>query len=225
MESTPPLTKKKTLRSPATVRGSGLRRIATWPAGSQSLHAAADVEQEISQNRQAAGRVRDFGMKLDARTGGARARTMAAMAQVAVLARTSKPVGRCGDHVAMAHPDLLAAFNAVEDRCRDAMMSSWARPYSPLSPLWTMAPERRGPSIAGRSRCRARGCRSVSRAGIDGGAGGVVNAGRSAGDDDAFPAAQGWRREFRWARLRRRCPGRGPFARSDDSTVRLRRGR
>ncbi len=37
------------------------------------------------------------------------------MAQVSVLARTSKSSGTAVTTIAVAHPDLLAAFDAVED--------------------------------------------------------------------------------------------------------------
>ena len=40
---------------------------------------------------------------------------MAAMAQVSVLASTSKPAGTAATTIAMAHPDLLAAFDPAED--------------------------------------------------------------------------------------------------------------
>ena len=64
MESTPPLTKKKMLRSPGDRADLVFDRV-DLAGGVPILVAAADVEQEIRKNRLAAGRVRDFGMKLD----------------------------------------------------------------------------------------------------------------------------------------------------------------
>jgi len=101
------------------------------------LLAAAGVEQEVFQNRQAAGRVRDFGMKLDGEQA-ARGRGDGRDGAVSVLARTSNRPAP-GHDVAVAHPDLLAAFNAVEDRIgiRDVELSE---PVLATVAFWTRPP-------------------------------------------------------------------------------------
>ena len=92
VESTPPLTKKKTLRSPTRCadlffdQGDAL-------AGIPVFLAAADVENEILENARAlawCGRLRD-GTEL--RRCRRAASSMAAVSQVEVVARTRKPAG------------------------------------------------------------------------------------------------------------------------------------
>ena len=156
VESTPPLTKKKTLRSRRDCadllfdrRGSGRR-------GSQSRRAAANVEDEVGQDLTAAagcGRLRDGTAR---RKGGVAGAAMAATAQVSVLAENVEAGRRRGDQVAMAHPDLLGAVDAVEqNRVGSADVELGEAVFAVLAFLDLIRPAG-APSTAGRSRCRAR---------------------------------------------------------------------
>src|SRR5580704_10327561 len=103
--------------------------------------------------------------------------------------QNAKTFGHGGDQVAMAHPDLLAAFDASEDgvgiddiELSEAVLATIA--------FFDMAPEcvrHQLVAVADAEHGYARG----QKRRIDGGTGRIVNAGRAAGDDDAFPAAQG----------------------------------
>jgi hypothetical protein len=78
------------------------------------LLAGADVEEEILQDSQPARSMRNFGMKLDreqAAFGRGHGRDRACFGAGQHL----KTLRNGGNHVAMAHPDLLASFDAAED--------------------------------------------------------------------------------------------------------------
>ena len=118
VESTPPLTKKKMLRSPA-VRRIWSSNASDLPGRVPVLLASADVEQKIRQDLVAPRSVNHFGMELDGVQLPAIVAAMAAISHVSVRPSTRNPARYALDDIPMAHPDLLRTFDRTERSARN----------------------------------------------------------------------------------------------------------
>ena len=154
------------------------------------LDASADVEHEVGEDGLAARRVGDFGMKLDAveavggrshggdRAGGGGGENVEALR-------------RLGHQIAVAHPDLLAAGNTakegIEGGAGAGQIELGDSVFSAIAFLDGTAQKMSHEllSVTDSENRSAGG----EQCGIDGGAAGVVDAGRAAGNDDAFAAS------------------------------------
>ena len=90
----------------------------------------------------------------------------------------------------MAHPHLLAPGDSAEkESSRRAVRSSCANPYSPLSPFSHRAAQEVRHQLLPVANAQHRNS-GIEQRRIDGRAAGIVNAGRTAGDDDPFASCQ-----------------------------------
>ena len=156
VESTPPLTKKNTFRSPAVARICSSSAW-IWPGGIPVLLAAANIEKKIRQDMRPARRVHHFRMELyrkQPRSGA----DMAATAHVLVLARVENRRGS-GHQVAMAHPDLLRGLDASHQEAIVGREVRAGRIRILRESLFRLAHPANAPSVAGRNRFREWGCR------------------------------------------------------------------
>ena len=208
VESTPPLTKKNTLRSRATRRICSSTSATRWP-GFQSFS-----QPQISNTKFAEcaplRRMHHLGMKLHAIHAALPASSIAAVAQVEVEASTRKPGWRRFYNVAMRHPDLLMIADATpsSSELRDAVdqdrgsqgRTRPCRPYARIHP----AP---GRATAARSRSPAREIPPQNVPGSTEGLESVVNAMRPAGDDEDLGRAAAFQVRFAGKHLgRNRVP-------------------
>ena len=181
VESTPPLTKKNTLRSPTTSRIRCFDQRDAVP-GIPVVLASADIEEEVREDLPAVPGVNDFRVELNA-------------------VKAAGVVGHGGNGAGFGRAEHSESGGQAPRPCRGGSSRSAARPgrsgtgwtpssrskvacpYSPLSPLRTFAAEQVRHQLLAVADPENGGSGEKTRR-IDGGAAGLVNAGRATRDDN-----------------------------------------
>ena len=224
MESTPPLTKKKTFRSPAVLPDPRFDRGRSDP-----------WDPSRARNRQISKRKLDrislpplgmdhLGMKLHAPAGASRGGPWPPPRRCRSQ-RAPEPGGHRCHHGrdGSSRPGLAGGAAGQQSRAGHAGQHAPARTRL-VRPCCT-APPSHAPSVAAHSRCPAPLASEARMAGSMRGAACFVNAAGTARDDHALAAGQFRRGRFAGTTPRRTRRGREPCGRSDGNTARPRPGR